>query len=389
MGKIFVNLLRPLFVILSSFIPKDKKVWVFGAWFGKRFSDNSKYFFKYINDNKKSEINAIWICKSEELLNQMRKDGYTAYSYKSLRGIWYQLRCSVCFVTHSISADLNASCISLQSRRVQLWHGVPLKKIVYDNNKESGKWVSSSFYKLFTNNFYSSIISPLEEFNKIFSSAFKVPSERVKALGYPRNDVFYRLSGDLERKVYRVIYMPTFRAIDGELLFSDKYKFNFDEIDSLLNAHNIELWLRVHPANLPPPELMNKIRRSKGNIKFSSVEDIYEEINSYDCLITDYSSVMFDFSITNKPIIFAAFDLEKYLSDERGMYFSYSEITDNDYAKDWQEAIDLLIEYHRKENNIYCSPLLNKISVEMKPHVSYQFSHNLFEYLQRVEHKRT
>ncbi|MCV5398071.1 CDP-glycerol glycerophosphotransferase family protein, partial [Escherichia coli] len=72
------------------------------------------------------------------------------------------------------------------------------------------------------------------------------------------------------------------------------------------------------------------------SIKMSSSDDVYDEIGMYDCLITDYSSIMFDFALSHKPIIFAAFDIKDYLRDDRGMYFNYEDIASNNIAFSWQ-----------------------------------------------------
>lgn len=68
---------------------------------------------------------------------------------------------------------------------------------------------------------------------------------------------------------------------------------------------------------------MVELIAASDSIKMSSSDDVYDEIGMYDCLITDYSSIMFDFALSHKPIIFAAFDIKDYLRDDRGMYFNY------------------------------------------------------------------
>ncbi len=131
-GRWLSILIRPIFFLFSTIIPKNKKIWVFGAWFGMKYADNSKYLYKYVTANHK-EIIAVWVCKDKRLVNELRNSHINAYYYCSLLGIWYQCRAGFIFVTHAIYSDLNTYCISPLTKRIQLWHGIPLKKIGYDD----------------------------------------------------------------------------------------------------------------------------------------------------------------------------------------------------------------------------------------------------------------
>ncbi len=64
-------LVRVVFLAVISLIPKSKKVWVFGAWFGKKFADNPKYFFNYIKNLPEGTIKPIWICKARHRSHRM------------------------------------------------------------------------------------------------------------------------------------------------------------------------------------------------------------------------------------------------------------------------------------------------------------------------------
>jgi CDP-glycerol glycerophosphotransferase len=85
-------------------------------------------------------------------------------------------------------------------------------------------------------------------------------------------------------------------------------------------------------------------------IHIDNTPDIYETINRYDCLITDYSSIYFDFLLTNKPIVFSAFDLEVYKKNERQLYFDFDEVTLNPNCLNWTEVIERVIDL--KENDM-------------------------------------
>ncbi|PSU54730.1 hypothetical protein CTM80_20390 [Photobacterium phosphoreum] len=139
------------------------------------------------------------------------------------------------------------------------------------------------------------------------------------------------------------------QAIGEEVDLFDRYGFDISFIDEVLSNSNIELTIRVHPANSPSSELSNKIALST-SIKVSLVSDIYEEIDNYDVLITDYSSIMFDFAITKRPIIFAPFDIERYLLKDRELYIKYEDIVGNDFSRSWNDILDALLKLKSNPN---------------------------------------
>lgn len=339
-------------VSILSFIPKNKKIWVFGAWFGSRFADNPKYLYLYLMRHKELNIKPIWICKNKKLLKDMQEKGFEVYYYKSLSGIFYQSIASKAFFGHSIRSDLNSSFIAFNTQRIQMWHGIPLKKIGFDDEYSCKWFYKKAWYKYVVNERYDYMLSTGGAANQNFETAFNMPGNKIISTGFPRNDVFVKQKScqieltEKEKKsgCFNVIYMPTFRGeIDAEVsLFSDEYGFDFEYLERTFCDNNIKLTLRVHPANKPSSHIISLVEKSK-NISFSLIDDIYETINDYDCLITDYSSIMFDFALTQRPIIFAPFDLEQYLSKDRKMYFSYDKVSAGDICMSWPDLIDSVV----------------------------------------------
>ncbi len=332
-------------------IPKSNNVWVFGSWYGKSYSDNSKYMYKYVSSIN-GNIVPIWITKDKSQVSKLRLEGVNCFYYKSIKGICYQLRSKVAFVGHSIPSDLNSYCISLNTVRVQLWHGMPLKKIGFDDAiyTSSNLFVRKfpTLFSFLTNNRFDLVMSCGEVCSKLFSSAFNISADKIYITGFPRNDVFF--PSVLEsQKCYKIIYMPTFRGDSGDDFdLFERFNFKFDIFDKFFEDESIELTIRTHPANKPSENILQKIELSK-NIFISNVDDVYNEINRYDCLITDYSSIMFDFSISNKDILFAPFDIEEYVRNDREFYFDYSDICDGLYCKDWDELLCSILKVKRGE----------------------------------------
>jgi CDP-glycerol glycerophosphotransferase len=276
--------------------------------------------------------------------------GFQAFHEKSFLGIWYQVTAQFVFVCQSLHDDLYSPCIGKETIVVNLWHGLPLKKIMYDvfGNRISKRNSLGKLFDLLMPYYRSRndiLLATSEETQDTLSNAFRVPKERTLITGFPRNDIFLKgaPSSDSVGSKYKCIYMPTFRGGKGtecDLFF--QYGFNASEIEEELARNNIELVLRMHPVNKPPQKVIEAIRRSS-SISIDDSVDIFDSIASYDCMITDYSGGYFDFLLTGKPVLFAPFDLENYKQKERDLYYDYEEVTLSPYAFTWPEMIDNII----------------------------------------------
>jgi CDP-glycerol glycerophosphotransferase len=346
--KLIVNLILNGFLyFIANLLPKNKKTWVFGAWFGQRYSDNPKAFFEYINHHQ-THVNAIWISKDPHVIAHVRELGFKSYSETSLLGLWYQLRAKYAFVCQALQDDLYSPCIGKQTKVVNLWHGLPLKKIMYDvfgdkvNTKNKwGRFVDAiTPYDKIRNDY---LIATSIETQNTLSQAFRLPKNRTLITGFPRNDVLLKSSILAEDKLFECIYMPTFRGGMGtECDLFAQYGFDVQEIDATLKANHIALTLRMHPVNKPPKYIIEEISHSS-NISIDSTADIFDTIADYDCMVTDYSGGYFDFILTGRPVLFAPFDLEKYKQQERDLYYSYEDVTLKPYAYNWAELIENIV----------------------------------------------
>ena len=269
-------------------------------------------------------------------------------------GIWYQLRAYKVIICQSLHDDVFSPCIGNKTEVVQLWHGIPLKKIMFDafsKNKKRKNLIGrlSDWLTPYNKHRNDIIISTGVITQQIIAQAFRVPLNKVITCGFPRNDVFFENIGYTKQPVngentkFKCIYMPTFRGGKGtECDLFEKYGFNVEQMETELTKHNIELTLRMHPVNNPPKQIVKQLKNSTV-IKLDAGEDIYQTINQYDCLITDYSSIYFDFLLSNKPIVFAPFDLEDYKKRERALYFEFEEVTLKPYCYSWNDILNRLI----------------------------------------------
>jgi CDP-glycerol glycerophosphotransferase (TagB/SpsB family) len=188
--------------------------------------------------------------------------------------------------------------------------------------------------------------APSPEVKNRIAGAFRVDT------GYPRNDLFYRpgrrhlpITTEIKemREKSRVgIYLPTHRA-EGKTEYLENMIPELKELDSSLKEMSIILLIKQHFYHQKPGE---KDIADFSNIRFISDKDIEHDIHAIlpftDFLITDYSSILFDYLLLNKPVIFLPFDLDAYTGADREFYYDYDTITPGPVAKNWNDLADKL-----------------------------------------------
>lgn len=360
--KIPLYILGDILYLLSYVIPKRKNLWVFGAWFGKRYSDNSRALFEYVNENH-PEIEAVWLTSKNKVMKKVKSRGYKSCLLQCLLGTWLSLRAEAGIISTDVK-DLHPFTWG-RMKIIQLWHGSPLKKIMHDDNitfKEPSLIRRILFPFLNQRNLNQILAASSSSVRDILAGAFRIPQDRVKITGYPRNDIFYNPTGeslaivDMINELRRAgkvgIYLPTHRR-EGDPAFNDFIISGLRQIDGQLHKHDTTLLIKHHHYH----------RNEKSNhgpnfksVRFISDDDVNDDLYGLlpytDFLITDYSSIYFDYLLLDKPIIFFPFDIDDYLKSDREFYYEYNEITPGPKAEDWLELVDK-IEDSLKNPDIY------------------------------------
>lgn len=333
--------------LLSCLVPKDRTLWLFSAWNGKKFSDNPKYIYKYLIENC-TKVRAVWLTWDRKVFDNMHKQNLPVVYAKSLSGIVHQMRAGVVVFTHSVNWDFNPTLIGIQVKRIQTWHGMPIKKIGFDGKRESMarlKFTIKKWLVPYKNERYDLVISGSEIDKLRYASAFNVELKKICVTGYPRNDAIFKSIAEFRRdKEMQIIYMPTFRGQpNSEFQLLQKTGFDYTKADALLQEFGGRLYIKLHPVQLFSNADINAMDRCK-NIKplFNDSEDIYESIGEYDILITDYSGIYFDFLVTGKPIVMAPIDIDNYILNDRELYYSYNEICPDPPCVNWNQVLSRL-----------------------------------------------
>lgn len=214
---------------------------------------------------------------------------------------------------------------------VQLWHGFPLKALSYMSKfPESVKVKNNLEWKKL-----DVIASYSYTYNTILNACFGVDGNKYKITGMPRNDFLFKAKGreNLSKLLGRtlenkniIMYMPTFRESLYGLLTGDNSNydmldmpgFDLTTLDNYLANKGMILILKYHPFNeqsvlgrIDGVQLRNIYVLEETKLLDENI-DIYEVLNAVDVLITDYSSVYFDYLLLDRPIIFTPLDIEEY-----------------------------------------------------------------------------
>ena len=353
--------------LLSSIMPKNDKLWLFGAWDGHQYADNSKYLFEYMNE-KHAAIQCIWVSKEKEIIEEVKKKGYKAVLSHSIRGILLLLRAAVVFETAGYN-DLSYFKFSQSTKEIQLWHGMGFKalqwkdekgELVFEKNEQNKKF--SLFYWMASS----------ELFIKSNIDIMHISAERFTITGFPRNDAFISKPRNQYVEALKekcgdkklLIYMPTHRNFGKE--GNAHINLNsLQEVDKRLGEHNLVMVYKPHYH-----ELQNFIEYENrfANIILAKEKeawaDVYSYLHYFDLLISDYSSVITDFMCSGKPVIYFPYDLEEYNSGDAGVLDFFYEIPGGPMCYTWEEVIDtaasLLANDTWKEERDHCCRLYHK-----------------------------
>jgi len=321
-----------IFYYCLYLFPRTDKIWLFGSGSGHSFSDNAKYLFLY--SSSKSDVKCYWISKNNQIVKKLIDDGYDACYAYSLRGLWLSIISNV-YIYDGRANGINF-WTSFGVYHINLWHGSPLKKLDRDINL-----VHSDFFIGYHGKFLKKyhvrfkipewfivpdlMISTSKKVECYLKSAFG--TNHVISKGYPRNDVILAVGlcqgsvlnyKDKYEKI--ILYAPTFRDTNTE---NRELLIDFGRLNNLLVKNNAALLVKLHRHD--KSVVLDK-EYTNINILDNNI-DVYPIFKDVDLLITDYSSIFFDFLLTDKPILFYPYDKESYLSNDRPMYDDYDSVT--------------------------------------------------------------
>ena len=272
--------------------------------------------------------------------------------YNSLRYFYYMCKAKYWIVNCKLPKHIQKKDSQVY---LQTWHGTPLKRLAHDIVEVENQtfYRSGMSRQQMTNTYdddvakYNYMIAPNPFSFEVFQSAFRINPERLIKTGYPRNDFLTNITLeeiDAIKKRFAIpkdkkvlLYAPTWRDNSYNTRgYTFELKANFHRWKEVLGDEYIVLFK-------PHYLIINKFEGDESLKDFVISVDANADINDLyvisDVLVTDYSSVFFDYANLNRPMYFYMFDLEEYADELRGFYFDIYETMPGDIIENEEDLL--------------------------------------------------
>lgn len=309
---IYVGCGSLLLRFVGLFVKQDSNLILFVSNIGKSFSGSPYALYEYICAHSEySQYHCIWAFNepkkySEHNLDTVRFDSIE-YFITALKAKYWITDVNI---ERSLKFKKNSTVY------LNTWHGVALKKIGNDD-KNSGRYDYSNLDYLCVSG---------EHDKRVYTSALKASKNCFLECGMPRNDELFLANAEKKQRIRKklgipdgkkvILYAPTWRdSINNGVSFDLKIPVNFKRWEEELGEEYI-LFFRAHDRTTRVMDIeFNEFIQN-----YSNYEPLTDLLIVCDVLITDYSSIVFDYSILEKPFICFGYDYDRYCQ-ERGVYF--------------------------------------------------------------------
>jgi len=344
--ELYLFLFKMLFLLFKPLEVKDKVTFVV------TFGQNSIFVYEEML-RQKTPYEAVFLRKKScsydfsEYSNTRVINFETKNPLDLIKSI-YHLATSKYVIIDNYYAFLSVVTFKQEVQCIQLWHAAGAIKTfgLRDQSiKVRSKRANERFLKVYKQ--FHKIVVGSDALANIFIEAFNLPAGSILTTGIPRTDLFYdkgkqtmiksalQKENEALKSKKVILYAPTFR--DHELV-----KFNIKlDLDLMYEelADEYSIIIKLHPAI-----------KEKANLEdlypgfvfdYSSYQDINELLIVADYLITDYSSIPYEFALLGKPMIFFPYDLDEYML-QRGLWDSYDNSVPGPIVYETNDIISLI-----------------------------------------------
>lgn len=319
-SKIILNTLYPIIGAISKALhatcSENSNQIVIGSKHGKSYSDNSKYFYEWATNQADYRHRILWITRSRRVFLQLSSaDMPVAYLY-SRRAIHALLTAKSFVISYRVQdVCLLPPMLRKTARVVHLGHGVAFKRYraslpqFVDNEPLFAHElrILAGYETTYISG--SKFVTPYDAESQMLSRS------QCRAFGLPRTDHLWKEVGPLNADdgPIRVLVAPTWRKRNSGSSTLPAWLFD-ENLDAVLSQYNSCLFVRLHPKSvgldyLSLTQLIEK-RQNVHSFSFEEVPDVNAHLQSFHALVTDYSSLLVDFSILARPIGIALDPLE-------------------------------------------------------------------------------
>ncbi len=362
------------FRFLDTIYPKNNNYWGFSVHHIKsdQFVENARAIFEAV----KKDSNLKKILFTRDNTTEFGIDNAVNYEIVKLysrKGLLLFLKCRVLFVTHSLSMDYSYrygdsqfSIIKLNLDRhilVNLWHGIPLKRLYAIANKKVREHLDRVAFRRYERRKYAGLIASSDIDSYAMSTIFHpIKYDNIWLTGLPRNDFlsmsddklpFYlkeqvRLIQELKKGKRLILYAPTYRQKKA-VNTATYYHFSISEIErlkALLKKHHAVFAFRMHYFR--SNDMFNMEDFIDGeyiiDLGHKVIPEIAPVIRESDIVITDYSSVFMEALYIDKPVYGFTYDFEHYKGEEEGLVYDYDFVFPGKQANDFNTLLAYLDE---------------------------------------------
>lgn len=362
----FFESVQAFFSLVNRFTRhRDNKILIYDP--KNTQQDNSGVLYEYLMENgynKKYEI--VYACDNHKELSKHSPNN-VKYIGKSTSAVHFLTAGYVYYRANWMKIKP-----SKEQQVIQMWHGSPIKKDASDQPARYG-----------VNPFFTGFLSASKNFDPIYSEVFRVPISRMIRCGHPRTDDLFKPSPEYDFGDYEklIIWTPTYRKRQKQVYAASKQVANDDmllpiisadkfiDVNDYLRTKGVKVVVKLHPLqsldlyNLT--ELDHFILLSHSEFVKRGMK-LYRFMKQCDAMITDYSSIYWDYLVLDRPIGFTEDDIEEY-ANGRGFIMDDPEKfkpgqkikTLDDFFKFVDDVVSGHDDYRlqRKEMNEYGNPV--------------------------------
>ena len=324
---------------LKLFIKTDDKLILFVSYGGRHYSDSPMVIHKkMIEDERFKDCKIIWAFTNPSdypNLNTVKIDTLKYYI------------CAIkarCWITN-VMVERALNFTGKHTFYFYTTHGVLVKLGGYDLPKGSS-FTTKAKYK------YDCSLAQSEEEAKYLSTQIGLPLDKIYLYGFPKNDVLANYTSEFRDSIREklgipkdkkaILYAPTFREYSGTMY--DDFCINLELLEKELSNDYVLLY-RAHPVVSDSSNVTSNFV-----INVSKYEVVEELMIASDLLISDYSGIIFDYSLMRKPTYLFVYDYEKY-ANFRGLYFDIRQ--ELPHSETEQGIVDLIKAYDSKQQEIF------------------------------------
>lgn len=352
--------------LINSILPVNEKLVVFADAHSKALTDNMQCIYTEL---KKRGGYKFIFCLAPTMSGKKIKDLFAVY-FGFMRFCKYYARCGTLILTDSYLPAF--ACKPRKNTTViQLWHACgAFKKWGYSTAENDWGADQKALKRYPLHNCYSKVCVSSKSIVPFYSQAFNCDENIIRAVGVPRTDIYFNdkfksiarpnLESELpqikDKKI--ILYAPTFRGINIKTAHNNA-QINYSVLKEALDDKYVII-NKLHPFISDGLNIDDEFN----NFVFNAPKgmDISQLLCASDIVISDYSSLIFEYSLLARPMIFYAYDLDEY-DKERSFYYNYKDFVPGDIVKDTNGIIDSVkkveTEFDMEQVNKFCEEFMS------------------------------